>query len=29
MGSERVQEDKPEEVARLIEAFYARRPWET
>lgn len=24
-----VQEDQPEEVARLIEAFYARRPWDT
>jgi pimeloyl-ACP methyl ester carboxylesterase len=24
-----VQEDKPEEVAQLIESFYARRPWET
>jgi len=24
-----VPEEKPEEVAQLIEAFYARRPWET
>ena len=24
-----VQEDQPEEVAELIESFYARRPWET
>lgn len=24
-----VQEDKPEEVAQLVESFYARRPWET
>lgn len=28
-ASHLVQEDQPEEVARLIEAFYARRPWDT